>query len=94
MSKLYGANGGWAAERSVIFSGMATVYGIPYYQIDPVVSAQEWPDMMTWCVENFGASGSEEWPGVWSASQRWYANNGRFFFLSEKDLNLFLLRWK
>jgi len=93
-NRLYGANGGWAAVRSVQFDGTAHVYGEPYSQVSPIVSAQEWQDMLAWCVETFGPSGTEEKPGVWSRDQRWYANNARFLFRNDQDRDWFLLRWQ
>jgi hypothetical protein len=56
----------------------------------------DWNTMMTWCEETFGPTGSL-WAETKSLTpepnQRWYANNSRFWFLEEKDLNWFVLRW-
>lgn len=52
----------------------------------PVTDKNKYDDTtgmgFNWCVENFGKAGS-----------RWYINQGKFFFKSEKDMTLFILRW-
>jgi hypothetical protein len=90
---LFGTNGGWAAMRSVNYDGIATVYGIPYHQVSPIVVTHEWDDMIGWCVNTFGPSGTEKKPGVWSLNERWYANNAKFFFKDKSDCEWFMLRW-
>ncbi len=94
MTRLYGANGGWAAMRSLEYSGIATIYGEPYHQISPIVSSGEWNQMIDWCVETFGPSGTESSPGVWSPNQLWYANSAKFLFREEQHRDLFLLKWQ
>ena len=73
-----------------------TVYGKQYYTISPPMFESNWPDMELWCEETFGPTGS-----LWKErknltpepNQRWYANDSKFWFLEEKDLNWFVLRW-
>ena len=91
---LFGTNGGWAAMRSVNYDGMGSVYGIPYYQVTPIVSSGKWNDMLAWCVSTFGPSGTENKPGVWTPNERWYANNAKFFFRDKADCEWFLLRFQ
>ena len=75
-----------------------TVYGKRYHTIMPPMwdKRSDWNTMMTWCEETFGPTGSL-WAETKSLTpepnQRWYANNSRFWFLEEKDLNWFVLRW-
>jgi len=73
-----------------------TVYGKRYYTVAPPMWESDWPAMELWCEETFGPTGS-----LWretknltpETNQRWYANNSKFWFLDEKDLNWFVLRW-
>ena len=93
-NKLYGANGGWAAMRSVKYDGTSTSYGkYRYYQISPIVSSGEWNEMIAWCVNTYGPSGTKENPGVWTPDERWYANNAKFWFREKADCEWFMLRW-
>lgn len=92
-NRLYGANGGWSVSRSVNYDGEGTVHGHPYQQITPVVQAAEWTDMIEWCVVTFGPSGTEDNPGVWTPNERWYVNNGKFWFRERADQNWFMLKW-
>lgn len=72
-----------------------TVYGSRYYTVEPV--GGNWPNMEIWCHETFGPTGS-----IWQETknltpeplQRWYANNRKFWFKSEKDRDWFILRWR
>jgi hypothetical protein len=41
-------------------------------------------------VSTFGPSAED---GVWTPDQRWYANNSKFWFREEKDLEWFMLKW-
>jgi hypothetical protein len=90
---LHRTSGGWVAIRHINYDGTATVYGIPYHQITPIISAGEWNDMLAWCVSTFGPSGTENKPGVWSVDERWYANSAKFLFKDKQDCEWFLLRW-
>jgi hypothetical protein len=74
-----------------------TVYDIKYYNVKPFSSINEnitWDDIMTWCINTFGPSGTEDKPGVWTPYERWYANNGIFWFKDKKDLEWFVLKWQ
>jgi hypothetical protein len=68
-----------------------TVYDQRYYTAAPLEAGKEWPHMMSWMVSTFGPCTAED--GIWVPSQRWYANNARFWFRDQADLTLFLLRW-
>jgi hypothetical protein len=92
-NKLYGSNGGWAAMRSINYGGTAHVYGMPYHQIDPIISSFEWNEMIAWCVSIFGPSGTPGMPGVWTPGDRWYVNNAKFLFRDKVDCEWFMLRW-
>lgn len=65
------------------------VYGARYLTVHPTNSAK-WNEMMEWMVETYGPTAHD---GVWTPGMRWYANNAKFWFRNEKDLNWFLLRW-
>jgi len=93
-NKLYGSNGGWATYRSVNHVGIGYAYDMPYHQIDPIVSPNEWNKMIAWCVSVFGPSGTPGAPGVWTPGDRWYANDAKFWFRDKKDCEWFLLRWQ
>lgn len=74
------------------YSGIKIVNGQPYHQVVPE-DGSHWTDMIMWCVETFGPSGTPENPGIWSIDERWYVNNSKFLFQEELDRDLFLLRW-
>jgi hypothetical protein len=65
------------------------VYGSRYLTVHPS-NSQPWNEMMEWMVETFGPSAHD---GVWTPNMRWYANNAKFWFRDEKDLNWFVMRW-
>ena len=65
------------------------VYGAHYLTVHPS-NSQQWNEMMEWMVETFGPSAHD---GVWTPNMRWYANNAKFWFRDEKDLNWFVMRW-
>ena len=92
-NKLYGSNGGWAAIRSVNYDGIGIAFDFPYHQVTPIVSSGEWNEMITWCVETYGPSGTQENPGVWTPLERWYVNNAMFWFKEKADCEWFMLRW-
>ena len=50
----------------------------------------KWQDMIEWMVKTFGPTAKD---GVWTADQRWYANNAKFWFRNAKDRDWFVLRW-
>ena len=67
----------------------ATVYGMKYYTVKPFRAPDEtigWDDVMSWCINTFGPSGTEDKPGVWTPYERCYANNSMFWFRDKKDL--------
>ena len=73
--------------------GHGTVYGEQYYTVAPPVYGASWRYMAAWCTETFGASTGSIWANIQEPSERWYANNSKFWFRSEADLSWFLLRW-
>lgn len=66
-----------------------TVYGQKYLTARSTGGAK-WDDMMAWMTETFGPTAQD---GVWTADQRWYANNSKFWFRDKQDLEWFMLRW-
>ena len=66
-----------------------TVYGTEYLTVHPSNSSA-WNEMMVWMIEKFGPSADN---GVWTPDMRWYANNAKFWFRSEQDLMMFVLKW-
>ena len=70
-----------------------TVYGARYYCVEPV--GGNWPDMETWCLDTYGNPGS-----VWDKNKapqpnaRWYMNDRRFWFRTERDRDWFIIRWR
>lgn len=71
-----------------------TVYGARYYTVEPV--GGNWLEMETWCMDTFGAPGDKIWdsgPAPLPA-KRWYMNNRKFWFRTEKDRDWFILRWR
>ena len=92
-NKLYGVNGGWARTRSVVYEGVGNVFDEVYHLVNPTVFASEWSDIVAWCVDTFGPSGTDENPGVWTPGERWYANNGKVWFREKADCEWFILRW-
>jgi hypothetical protein len=76
---------GW--HELVISEGR--VYGSRYLTVHPTNSNQ-WNNMMQWAVDTFGPSSND---GVWTPNMRWYANNAKFWFRNQKDLDWFIMRW-
>jgi hypothetical protein len=71
-----------------------TVYGARYYCVQP--EGGNWLNMESWCVEMFGDRGESIW-GEEKApepAQRWYANNRKFWFRSDEDRMMFVLKWR
>jgi hypothetical protein len=66
-----------------------TVYGTEYLTVHPN-NSDAWNEMMQWMIEQFGSSAVD---GVWTPDMRWYANNAKFWFRSEQDLMMFVLKW-
>lgn len=70
-----------------------TVYGSRYYTAEPV--GGNWLEMETWCAKVFGEGSRALW-GEKTApepARRWYANNRKFWFRSEKDRTMFIMMW-
>jgi hypothetical protein len=68
------------------------VYGARYYTVEPIGGS--WLDMETWCFDTFGTPGASMWGGTPEPAQRWYMNNRKFWFRSEKDRLMFILKWR
>ena len=69
-----------------------TVYGSRYYCVEPVGGV--WQDMEVWCLDTYGNPGTHLWG--YSAPQpleRWYMNNSKFWFRTQKDRDWFIMRW-
>jgi hypothetical protein len=88
-------------KNVVMVCNTGTIYGLGYYTVEPrnlewQDSRAMWEDMMLWCVNQFGDTGS-----LWretknltpEPNQRWYANDRKFWFCDEADRTMFLLRW-
>ena len=78
-------------ENLVLSEGK--VYGARYYCVEPV--GGRWLEMETWCLDTYGNPGKHMW-GEKEApepAQRWYMNNRKFWFRTEKDRNWFVMRW-
>jgi hypothetical protein len=77
---------------------VGTVLGTDYFVVKPtgwdnLHNPLEWNNMVKWCVDTLGPSGTAERPGVWSPNQRWYVNSARFWFRDEADRTMFILRF-
>lgn len=73
------------------------VYGARYYCVGPV--GGNWRDMEDWCIETYGPSTGSIWAEEMNKTtakpgERWYANNRKFWFRTEKDRDWFILRWR
>lgn len=66
------------------------VFGHDYLTVAPMNAEGMWNDMMVWMIATFGPTAKD---GVWTADQRWYANNAKFWFRNAKDRDWFVLRW-
>lgn len=72
------------------------VYGARYFCVKPVGGS--WKEMEQWCIDTFGAHGG----AIWGADpnkppfpcERWYMNNSKFWFRTEKDRDWFIMRWR
>jgi hypothetical protein len=76
------------------------IHGARYYTVKPEFhwhlegdwgGIETWRTMMEWMVATFGESAEF---GVWEPNARWYADNGKFWFRTEEDRILFLLKWQ
>ncbi len=82
------------SEVSDIRLGEGKVYGARYYTAEPI--GGNWFEMESWCYETFGDDSQPIW-GESKApepAQRWYKNNRKFWFRSEADRTLFVLKWR
>jgi hypothetical protein len=70
--------------------GTGKVFGQEYQTVAPMNAEGKWQGMMEWMVKTFGPTAHD---GVWTADQRWYANNAKFWFRDQKDRDWFVLRW-
>ena len=71
-----------------------TVYGSRYYTVEPV--GGNWLEMQEWCLNQFGDSGKHIWgeKETPEPQQRWYMNNRKFWFRSEQDQLMFVMKWR
>ncbi len=70
------------------------IYGARYYTAEPV--GGNWREMEAWCYQMFGNSGDNLW-GEKKApkpAERWYMNNRKFWFRSETDRIMFVMKWR
>ena len=72
------------------------VYGSRYYCIEPI--GGNWREMEDWCIQTFGETTGSIWAEEVNnqtpqPSERWYANNRKFWFRHKKDRDWFVLRW-
>lgn len=81
-----GLNVGSDHELRPMKTGVAKGWGMEYKWVE-IARTESTPldinqQALAWCRELMGPSGS-----------RWYENKDKFFFKSEKDLSMFILRW-
>lgn len=71
-----------------------TVYGKRYHCVEPV--GGHWPEMEAWCFETFGKTEGSIWAETKTPmpNERWYMNNRKFWFRDEKDLLMFVMKWR
>ena len=70
--------------------------GSSYNVVDPYLRSWDvdenevtWRRLEEWCEQSFGPRGD-----VWRpTAERWYCNDGKFFFKRNSDLTLFLIKW-
>lgn len=92
LSQMMGDMGLLPVERLICTEGR--VYGDRYYCVEPVGGS--WLEMERWAMSVYGLPGS-----VWnvvgaeapSIAHRYYMNARKFWFRSEADRSLFLLKW-
>ena len=75
--------------------GHGAVYDEQYYTVAPPMEGAAWREMYFWCEATFGPSTGSIWikSNIRTPNERWYQNNGKFWFRSEADLSWFLLKW-
>lgn len=82
------------AKVSDLVLSEGTVYGSRYYTVEPI--GGNWLEMEKWCSEVLGEGSRALW-GEKKApepARRWYANNRKFWFRSEKDRDWFIMMWR
>ena len=77
----------------MMLMGHGAVYGEQYYTVAPPLTSVTWREMYVWCQETFGPSTGSIWANIQEPSERWYQNNGKFWFREEADRTWFLLKW-
>ena len=80
-----------------LVQGEGTVYGARYYCVEPV--GGNWREMEDWCMAIFGDSTCSIWAEEVNkttplVNERWYANNRKFWFRSERDRDWFIIKWR
>ena len=76
-----------------------TAFGQPYFGVDfenltnsgtynSDYFLSKYHELITWCTQVLGSL-----PKTLTINQRWYFNNGIFWFCDKRDLTVFLLRW-
>jgi len=83
----------WSPVQNIVLAE-GKVYGSRYYTAEPI--GGNWREMEAWCLEHFGSAGEHIW-GESKApepAQRWYMNNRKFWFRSEQDRMIFVLKWR
>ena len=75
------------SDLEPMHTGKAKGWGMEYHWVSlPVTEKNKYDDTTTpaieWCVTNFGKSGA-----------RWFEKKKKFYFKSERDMTLFILRW-
>lgn len=72
----------------------ARMNGARYYVAEPI--GGNWIDMEAWIVQRMGSAG-EVWARddfTWPELPRWFKLDRRFWFRSEADRTLFVLKWR
>ena len=73
-----------------LICSFGTIFGSRYYTVEPI--GGNWLEMETWCTETFEPVHSI-WQDYNTAIGRWYMNDRKFWFKTEKDREWFILRW-
>jgi hypothetical protein len=81
-----GLSVGAGQELRPMKTGEASGWGMKYKWIE-IAHTEDTPrdinqQVQNWCQEKFGKSGA-----------RWFEKKDKFYFKSEKDLTMFILRW-
>lgn len=92
-NRLQPTSGGWAALRLVKYTGTVNQFDLDYHVVQLIVNYKEWEQMSDWCIKTLGVCSTENGPGIWTPKQRWYVNNGKFWFREQGDMEWFMLTW-